>query len=108
MSIELPLPRTSVWRSIALVIAFIPLTLLVVWASHRYQLGWLSGLLFVFPAILIVRRWYKHPCPKCGSLMTLRKDYLDANRFRCMLDCPHCGITWDTGDIGDDSVGPAP
>ena len=102
MTGEPPLPPTSTWRIVAAGSVFAVCALAVVVLSVRFQLGWLPGLLLIAPAFLIIRRYYKHPCPDCGTTMKLRKDYLDQYRFRAFLDCPSCKATWDTGDIGDD------
>jgi hypothetical protein len=72
---------------------------------------WLFGVIsavfgfgvILFPAVLgfILHR---KRCPECGAALTFRQDFLpDAFRYRCLYDCPHCHIAWDTGLIGDTS-----
>ncbi len=102
---ERPLPPAPKGLTIVLAIVFSLLGIWVVWLALRNPLlGVLYILLLAIP-LAVVRFFYyrRRRCPECGHRLVLRRDPIEGpwNRYRVMLDCPHCQIAWDTGEVGN-------
>ncbi len=104
---ERPLPRFPVSRAALIVVSFSVLAALVAWLTARYVIfGMLPMVLFAVIAVIVYFYYYRRHCPECRSSLAVRRDYIGGTqRYRMLLDCPHCQIAWDTGDIGDESSG---
>ena len=49
--------------------------------------------------------YYRRRCSNCGGRLVFRKDPIPGGTtFRCLFDCQKCGIVWDRGDSGDESI----
>jgi hypothetical protein len=42
-------------------------------------------------------------CPMCKRRGSGKRQYMDSGQFRRIVDCSHCAVSWDTGEIGYDS-----
>ena len=106
---ERPMPEER--RAFALMkMACVGSMLLAFLVMSYFGKPWVTACSVVFILVVgfyaIRSHFYQRKCPKCGELLALRQDYIPGTaRFRCLLDCVHCGIAWDTGHIGDDSAG---
>lgn len=98
------LPRVPLIRAILVIASFTILTLLVMWLKP----GEYSRVFIFFAAIGAVYYfyYYRRRCPQCGNRLVLRRNRIgDTQRFRLFMDCSHCQIAWDTGNIDTDTTG---
>ena len=103
MNQERPLPRMPEWQAASLVVVFVVVAALIVWVSWHFGLANLPLLLLIVPLAAIVWHWRFRRCPRCHRRLVLRRDYpAGSGQFRWLLDCLHCQIAWDTGDVGED------
>jgi len=87
-----------------IVLQFIGLATLAVWLAMRYDNKAVLLILFVLPVVIAFFYYYHRRCPECRSRLAVRRDYIGVTqRYRMLLDCPHCEIAWNTGHIGDES-----
>ncbi len=87
-----------------IVFLFIGLAALAAWLAMRYDSEAVLVALFILPVVISYFYYYHRRCPECRSRLAVRRDYIGGTqRFRMLLDCPHCQIAWDTGHIGDES-----
>ena len=101
---ERPLPRFPVSRAMLIVLPFIGLAAMAAWLAMRYDSDVVLLALFVLPVVIGYFYHYHRRCPECRSRLAVRRDYIEGTqRYRMLLDCPHCQIAWDTGHIGDES-----
>ena len=42
-------------------------------------------------------------CPMCKRRGSGKRQYMDSGQFHRIVDCSHCAVSWDTGEIGDDN-----
>ena len=107
---ERPLPGSSRSRLIIIAIQVVLLGT-VVWGllRLRYSSAFMPLKLSLLVLAVCIGAGYffyhrRRRCPECGNRLPVRRDYIQGTqRFRLLMDCPHCQITWNTGLIGDDS-----
>jgi len=100
------MPRMSKSRAIVIAAGFALIAGVGVWLGIRFQKTNLIPWLLVVPVLTIIGYAHWRRCPQCHGRLILRRNYFFGTpRFRCLQDCPRCQVAWDTGDIGDDSVG---
>ena len=107
MSIERPLPKLRRSRAVVVVVAFVVLSAACVgWAVRTDSLTpfWFvaAGLVAVLVAF-----YYRRRCPQCGRRMMFRAEPLHPQtyRHRVLFDCKHCDVSWDSGEIQEESLG---
>ena len=103
MTPERPLPPISFKRGALVVVPTVLVAVFLVWLGWRYGADAWPALLLVVPIVAAYFYAYRRRCPECGGRLDFRRVFIDRTRYRCLYDCPHCQITWDSGLIGDES-----
>lgn len=100
MKQEKKLPRSSMGRALAVLIAFAAVEALVIWLAVRSGFDGLLVLpIVVVPALSIYLWFSRRRCPHCGRRLIFRWDRSGGGSVghRLFLDCRECEITWRTG-----------
>jgi hypothetical protein len=103
---ERPLPWARKRLAIVLTALSILLGIWACWFTLHHPLRGLYYLLLALIPFGVIRYFHYHRrrCPECGNRLVLRRDPIAGTwRYRMMLDCSHCRIAWNTGDIQDDA-----
>lgn len=103
MNPERPYPKLPKAHVAGLVAGYALLASLAVWLMWHFVVLWLIPVLALVPVLVVIVYWRTRRCPECRGALKRRKDYFpNSTRFRSLLDCPRCRITWNTGKFGDD------
>ena len=109
-----PMPSLRKGMTVIRLVSYVLTPILILWLVLGHHPGLLLhplGFLLAFAFVLILLNiakylYFNHRrCPECGNRLVLRRDPVQGNkwRYRMLLDCSHCQIAWDTGDIDDQS-----
>jgi hypothetical protein len=103
MTPERPLPPVSFKSGVLIIVPTVLAAVLLVWLAWRYGTDAWPGLLLLIPIVAGYFYTYRRRCPECGGRLAFRYEFIDRTRYRCLYDCSHCQITWDSGQIGGKS-----
>lgn len=120
------MPRIAAWRGVCVIAIFCAVAALLIWLSYRHSSFWLAAAVLVLPGVFGSVYFRCRRCPVCKRRLTMqRRPTADgliltappagggpapakpmpretdwSNReFRIWLDCDHCRIRWDTGQV---------
>jgi len=93
---------TRPWRNLAIIIAFLLVTVGAIYLAYVFEITMLAGIPFLCAAPIGYYFFVPKRCPECGQKLACYSDFFEnSTEFRNMGSCQRCRINWDYGTCGD-------